>query len=168
MKFEWKLIIGSAVFLGIVYAVYWFTSYEDAGSVMLLFGGCAYLMLGSFLLLQWRRRKNILRPEDDNQAEHEDSAGELGFFPSASIWPAGIGLGAIFIGLALIWGNWYLVIGLPLLLGSIIGFSVEAEAGFDAVEEVELAEAAAAEREASRPGEDGPAHPEGDPDKLRT
>ncbi|MGI8753120.1 MAG: aa3-type cytochrome oxidase subunit IV [Acidimicrobiales bacterium] len=155
MKFEWKLIVGSAVFLGIVYAVYWFTSYEDAGSVMLLFGGCAYLMLGSFLLLQWRRRKSHPRPEDDPHAEH--SAADLGFFPSASIWPAGIGLGAVFIALALIWGNWYLVIGIPLLLGSIVGFSVEAEAGIEAVEELEERLHAADERVTAGPGEDRPA-----------
>lgn len=158
MKFEWKLIVGSAVFLGVVYAVYWFTSYEDAGSVMLLFGGCAYLMLGSFLLVQWRRRKNHPRPEDDPRAEH--SAADLGFFPSASIWPAGMGLGAIFIALALIWGNWYLVIGIPLLLGSIVGFSVEAEAGFDAVEEAEARHAAAEERVGVGAGEEGPAGPD--------
>lgn len=158
MKFEWKLIVGSSLFLGTVYAVYWFTSYEDAGSVMLLFGGCAYLMLGSFLLVQWRRRKNHLRAEDDPRAEH--SAADLGFFPSASIWPAGMGLGAIFIALALIWGNWYLVIGLPLMLGSIVGFSVEAEAGFDAVEEAEARHAAAEERVGVGAGEDRPAGPD--------
>jgi hypothetical protein len=154
MKFEWKLIVGSAVFLGIVYAIYWFTSYEDAGSVMLLFSGCAYLMLGSFLLLQWRRRHHIPRPEDDHHAEH--SAADLGFFPSASIWPAGMGLGAIFIALALVWGNWYLILGLPLLLGSIVGFSVEAEAGFDAVEEAEADARAADARVGASPDEDRP------------
>ncbi|MDQ6784186.1 MAG: cytochrome c oxidase subunit 4 [Actinomycetota bacterium] len=163
MKFEWKLITGSAVFLGIVYAIYWFTSYEDAGSVMLLFGGCAYLMLGAFLLLQWRRRHSVPRPEDDHHADQEDAAGEIAFFPSASIWPAGIGLGAIFIALALVWGSWYLLIGLPLLLGSIIGFSVEAEAGIDAIVDMELAGQAAADH-----GEDHPAGHAVNEDKLPT
>jgi hypothetical protein len=152
MKFEWKLIVGSAVFLGVVYAIYWFTSYEDAGSVMLLFSACAYLMLGSFLLMQWRRRKSHPRPEDDPRADQTPA--DLGFFPSASIWPAGIGLGAIFIGFALIWGNWYFLIALPLILGSIIGFSVEAEAGFDAVEEAEAHHQAEEERLTAEGGGD--------------
>lgn len=139
MKMEWKVITGAAVFLGAIYALYWFTSYEDAGSVMLLFGGCAYLMLGGFLLLQWRRRRGVPRPEDDFAADQSDGEGEIGFFPAASIWPAGIGLGAIFMVLGMIWGNWYFIFGLPLMLGAIIGFSVEAEAGIDAVEETEAA-----------------------------
>ncbi len=160
MKFEWKLIVGASLFLGVVYGLYWFTSYEDAGSVMLLFGGCAYLMLGAFLLLQWRRRHNHLRPEDDPQATQEAGEGSIGFFPSASMWPAGIGLGAIFMGLGLVWGTWYFLIGLPLVLGAIIGFSVEAEAGIDAVEEVE-AEAARVDA-AERAGKDA------EPEKLTT
>lgn len=158
MKFEWKLITGSAVFLGIVYAVYWFTSYEDSGSVMLLFSGCAYLMLGGFLLLQWRRRKGIPRPEENPQADQVDGEGEIGFFPAASIWPAGIALGAIFTVLGLIWGTWYLVIGIPLILGSIIGFSVEAEAGIEAV--AELDERMSHEAAAS--------HDEREPEQLTT
>jgi hypothetical protein len=99
---------------------------------MLLAGFAAYGLLGVFLLMQWKRRHNIPRPEDDPDGTYEEAAGEIGFFPAASIWPAGIGLGAIFVGVALIYGNWYWVIALPLIIGSIIGFSVEAEASAEA------------------------------------
>jgi hypothetical protein len=139
VKFEYKLIGGAALFLTILYVSYWFTSYEDTGSVELLFGACAYVLLAGFLVLQWRRRRGHPRPEDDHEAELEDGEGEISFFPSASIWPAGIGLGAILIAIGLIWGTWYLILGFPILVGAIIGFSVEAEAGFDAQEEAEAA-----------------------------
>lgn len=153
MKFEYKLITGAALVLAILYLSYWFLSYEDTGSVMLLFGGSAYLMLGGFLFLQWKRRRGHLRPEDDHEAEQESGEGEIGFFPAASIWPAGIALGAVLVSIGLIWGTWYLALGLPIMLGAIIGFSVEAEAGFDAVEEAH--EAARLEAAGGRPGVEG-------------
>ena len=143
MKFEYKLITGAAIFLAVLYLVYWFLSYEDTGSVELLFAASAYVMLGGFLFLQWRRRRGHLRPEDDNEADLDDGEGEIAFFPSASIWPAGIALGAILTSIGLIWGMWYLALGIPIMLGAIIGFSVEAEAGFDAQEEAQIAAARA-------------------------
>jgi hypothetical protein len=131
MRYEWKISIGASLFLGIISLIYWLTSYEDAGTVMLVFSFAAYGMLGGFLLLQWKRRKSIPRPEDDPDGTYADGAGEIAFFPAASIWPAGIGLGAIFMAVALIYGNWYWVIAAPLVLGSIVGMTVEAEAPED-------------------------------------
>jgi hypothetical protein len=128
MKFEWRTTAGAAVFLAAITAVYWFWSKEDAGSVLLLFGAAAYLLLFSYLCLQWRRRRGIPRAEDRVDAEQADGAGVVGYFPSASIWPAGLGLGATVVGVALIYGSWYWVLGLPLMFGSIIGFAFEADA----------------------------------------
>ncbi|MHB1534738.1 MAG: aa3-type cytochrome oxidase subunit IV [Acidimicrobiales bacterium] len=136
MKIEWRTIIGASLFLGVTCAIYWFTSYEDAGTVMLLFGFSAYGLLGSFLILQWLRRHRLPRPEDRDDAEQADGAGAVAFFPSASMWPAGIGIGAIFTSLAFIFGNWYWLIGLPVLFGAIIGFVVESEHSLDLVEDV--------------------------------
>ncbi|MCU4186305.1 cytochrome c oxidase subunit 4 [Acidiferrimicrobium sp. IK] len=140
MKIEWRTILGASLFLGIICAVYWFWSTEDTGTALLLFGFAAYLMLGGFLVLQWTRRKGIPRAEDKDDGTYEETAGEpLGFFPAASIWPAGLALGAIFAGIALIWGTWYWVISLPLMLGAIIGWSVESEAPEDVPDDLEAA-----------------------------
>jgi hypothetical protein len=128
MRVEWKTILGASLFLGVTCALYWFWSYEDAGSVMLLFGAAAYLLLFGYLLLQWIRRDGIPRPEDRVDATQADGAGEVGWFPAASIWPAGIGIGAVFVAIGLTFGTWYLVIGFPLIIGAIIGFLVESEA----------------------------------------
>jgi hypothetical protein len=132
MKREWHTTIGAAIFLAILCVAYWLLSYEDTGTTLLLFGGAAYLLLAGYLVLQWQRRGRIPRSEDKEDGSYEEGAGEpLGFFPAASIWPAGMGLGAIFIGVALIWGNWYFLPGGILFFGSVIGFTVEAEAPDD-------------------------------------
>ncbi len=131
MKFEWRTILGASIFLFVIcviYGVFISRATEASGTTMLLFGGAAYLMLFSFLLLQWFRRHKIPRPEDRYDADQADGEGEIGFFPSASIWPAGIGLGGIFLALGLVFGTWYLLIGGILIIGGIIGFLVEAEA----------------------------------------
>ena len=128
MRIEMRLCLSAGLFLGIVCAIYWFTSNEDAGTACLLFSFAAYALMGTYLFLQWRRRKGIPRPEDKDDAEMSDGEGEVGFFPAASVWPAGIGLGAIMLAVGLIYGTWYLAIGFILVFGSIIGFVVEAEA----------------------------------------
>jgi hypothetical protein len=127
MKMEWRTALGAATVLAVIGAVYWVWSSEDAGTVMLSFGGAAYLLMAAWIMLQWLRRKRTPRPEDDARAEVEDGAGEVAFFPAASIWPAGIGVGAIFLGVTLVFGNWYWLIALPLVVGAIIGYMVEAE-----------------------------------------
>lgn len=157
MRYEWKVTMGAAVFLAATGLLYWFTSYENAGTVMLGFSFAAYALLGGFLLMVWHRRKRIPRPEDNPDGTHEDGAGEVAFFPAASIWPAGIGLGAIFCAVALIYGNWYWVIGLPLIIGAVIGFTVEAESGLDQIDELH-AEAARRAAEEHPDGADGAQH----------
>ncbi len=128
MRIELRVCLGAGLFLGVVAIIYWFLSNEDTGTTCLLFGFCAYTLIGAYLILQWRRRHGIPRPEDRDDAEMSDGAGEVGFFPAASIWPAGMGVGAVFLGIGLIYGVWYLFIGGVFLLGSIAGFVVEAEA----------------------------------------
>ena len=128
MRIELRVCIGAAAFLGLVGIVYWFTSKDPTGTACLLFGFFAYALIGAYLLVQWRRRKGVPRPEDRDDAEMSDGEGEIGFFPAASIWPAGIGIGAIFLGIGLIYGVWYLFIGGVFAVGSLIGFAVEAEA----------------------------------------
>jgi hypothetical protein len=131
MKLEYRLMLGVAIFLGGTGAVYEGlieTRSEVAGTVMLVFGGAAYAILFGYILLQYLRRHRIPRPEDRHDAKSEDGAGEVAFFPSASVWPAAMGLGFVLLGVGLVYGVWYWVIGGIIMVGAIIGFSVEAEA----------------------------------------
>jgi hypothetical protein len=132
VKLEWRTVLGAAVFLAAICLIYWAWSTEATGTTLLLFSGVAYLILAGFLIMVWLRRKRLPRPEDKDDGTFEETAGKpVDFFPSASIWPAGMGLGITFVAVALIFGNFYWLLGLPLFFGAIIGFSVEAEAGFE-------------------------------------
>jgi len=128
MKFEWRLALGTAAFLGTAALIYWVWSGEFAGTVMLGFGGAAYALMFGYVLLQALRRHHIPRVEDRNDADPGDEAGEIYYFPGNSIWPVALGLGAVFTIVGLAFGKWFWVIGGAILLGAIAGFAVEAEA----------------------------------------
>jgi hypothetical protein len=142
MKVEWRTILGASVFLGGTGAVYWALKNnptEASGVAMLIFGFAAYGMLFAFLLLQYIRRHRIPRPEDRFDASYgdPDAEGEISYFPSASIWPAGMGVGAVVGSIALIWGLWYLIVGAIIFFGAVIGYLVESDHEADAVERAE-------------------------------
>lgn len=133
MKVEWRTILGASVFLGATCVLYWVLVYkhghhtEASGITMLLFGFAAYGMLFGYLLLQYVRRHGHPRPEDRFDATHADGAGMVGYFPNASIWPAGIGLGMILAGAALVWGLWYLFLAVIIFSGAAMGWVVESD-----------------------------------------
>jgi hypothetical protein len=127
MKHEYVLALGTASFLAIAAIIYWAWSGEFSGTVMLGFGGCAYAIIFGFLLLVTLRRHHIPRAEDRPDADQEDGAGEISFFPGNSIWPAAMGLGSVFLAIGLAFGTWFWAMGGVILIGAIIGFAVEAE-----------------------------------------
>ena len=142
MKVEWRTLLGASVFLGGNGALYWATKSnptETSGVVLLIFGFSAYGMLFGYLLLQYARRHRIPRPEDRFDATYgdTDAEGEIAYFPAASMWPAGMGLGAVIGSVALIWGLWYLFIGAVIFFGAVIGYMVESDHEADAVERAE-------------------------------
>jgi hypothetical protein len=152
MKVEWRTILGASLFLGATGALYVALKNnptETSGVVMLVFGFAAYGMLFGYLLLQYFRRNRIPRPEDRFDATQADGEGYVGYFPSASIWPAGMGLGMVFGVVGLIYGLWYLIIGLILFFGAVIGWVVESEEETEVPETPEEEEAAEA---AGHPG----------------
>jgi cytochrome c oxidase subunit IV len=152
MKVEWRTILGASVFLGATGAVYWALKNhptEAAGVTMLIFGFAAYFMLFGYLLLQYVRRDRIPRPEDRFDATQADGEGIVGYFPNASIWPAGMGVGMVFGVVGLIYGLWYLIIGGILFVGAVIGWVVESEF------EVEVPDTEAEEDAAAAAGHPG-------------
>jgi Cytochrome c oxidase subunit IV len=152
MKVEWRTILGASVFLGATGAVYWALKNEPteaAGVAMLIFGFAAYFMLFGYLLLQYVRRDRIPRPEDRFDATQADGEGIIGYFPNASIWPAGMGIGMVFGVVGLIYGLWYLIVGGILFVGAVIGWVVESEF------EVEVPDTEAEEDAAASAGHPG-------------
>lgn len=140
MKVEWRTILGASIFLGAtaaIYAAYQNNPTETAGTVMLIFGFAAYGMLFAFLLLQYFRRRRIPRPEDRFDATPADGEGEVAYFPNASIWPAGMGLGMVVASVGAVWGLWYAIVGLAIFFGAVFGFITESDAEAAAVEAAE-------------------------------
>ena len=152
MKVEWRTILGASIFLGATGVVYWALKNhptEAAGVAMLIFGFAAYFMLFGYLLLQYIRRDRIPRPEDRFDATGADGEGIIGYFPNASIWPAGMGVGLVVTVVGLIYGIWYVIIGGILFVGAVIGWVVESEF------EVEVPDTEAEEDAAAAAGHPG-------------
>lgn len=125
MKTEWRLFAGAAAFLVLTSTIYWFVSYEDAGTTMLGLGVLAVLLIAGWLLFQSRKLGGP-RPEDRPDANPSDGAGELGYFPAASVWPFVIGAGGVVAANGLVFGIWLGLFGGVLLLIGLIGLAVEA------------------------------------------
>jgi hypothetical protein len=49
------------------------------------------------------------RPEDRDDAEISEGAGEVGFFSPGSYWPIGLALAAVTAGVGLVYVMWWLV-----------------------------------------------------------
>jgi hypothetical protein len=108
------LFIGSfVVFLAVLY---WFTSYEDAGTVLLALSAVLALWFGTYLWLQQRRA-----PASTDGAD-APLAGGPQYLPHASAWPFAIGLGSATVANGLVLGIWVIVPGVALMVLGIGGF----------------------------------------------
>jgi hypothetical protein len=117
------VFLGVTAFFAGIGTLYWFTSYEDAGTTMLV--GCALLgmLVGVYLLRASRRMQP--RPEDRPDAALADGAGETAAFPAASIWPFVFGLGATAFATGFVFGVWIFVLGGAIFLLGVLGYVAE-------------------------------------------
>jgi hypothetical protein len=123
MKFAWKMFAGLAVFYGVLAAIYNHLSAEIVGSAALALSGGLSALLAFYL---WYTSKRVgPQPQDNEQAEIYEGAGELGFFSPGSWWPLAVAATSILVGLGLILGWWLTVIGIGLLVASVVGFTFE-------------------------------------------
>lgn len=127
MRIEALLLIGIAVFFGIVGAGYWFWSYEQGGTMMLVGTTLLGLVPGSYYL--WWSRRMKPRPEDRNDATMEEGSGVIGAFPNSSIWPFVLGMGLFLVVLSMVFGLWFLAPGFALVVSALIGVTVESRRG---------------------------------------
>lgn len=148
MKVESRTILGAFTFLLIIAGLYWGlvavhgASSERSGVAMLIFSFAAYGMLGAYLVAQYLRRHGIPRVEDRFDATQQEGAGVIDYFPAASIWPAGMGVGMTLSALALTWGIWYFYMGGVLFLGAVIGWVTESDYTQDVLPGIDPAELA--------------------------
>jgi hypothetical protein len=113
----WRLFTAVGVLVGVIAAIYWFTAYEDAGSVLLALSAVLATWTGTYLWLQLRQSHRAAG-ETTAVAEPEAHA----YQPHASVWPFAIGLGAATLLNGLVLGIWVVVPGGALMALGVGGF----------------------------------------------
>ncbi|ASR34911.1 cytochrome C oxidase subunit IV [Prauserella marina] len=115
MKVEARIFDIVTVFgflVAIVYAVMTGTMTRDGvepiGTVALILTGSLAFLVGSYFRFVARRIET--RPEDNEEAEISDGAGELGFFSPGSYWPVALAAGAAAAGLGLAFFQIWLIV----------------------------------------------------------
>ena len=121
MRIEARIFLWTMLFVFAAAAVYAVWTEMDggrvevAGTAALILSGGLLGISGSFFWFVSRRID--ARPEDRNDAEIAEGAGELGFFSPGSYWPLGIALSGTVtgVGLALV-QVWMVLLGVLLIL----------------------------------------------------
>jgi hypothetical protein len=110
----------------IVGTIYWFVTYEPAGTLLLWSFSLMPVIVAGYLVRHGSVRARTL--EDDPEATPEKAAGqELGTFPSASTWPVVLVLGSIAVGTSLVYGLLLLPVGLGVMLLAVLGLMRESQ-----------------------------------------
>ncbi|HUP69945.1 MAG TPA: cytochrome c oxidase subunit 4 [Acidimicrobiales bacterium] len=111
------MLLSIGAYLVVVSGIYWFFSYEEAGSVLLLLSAGLALIVGGYLW--WATREHAASPQtagaDEDEAEH--------YLPHASIWPLGVGAGSVVLANGLALGLWAAVPGAIVVAASVVGYA---------------------------------------------
>ena len=126
MKTSWILFVGLSIFYAILAVIYWQLGGEAVGITAIALSAGLALIVGFYLWFTNRRLSNLL-PEDNQQGEIADAAGEIGFFSPHSWWPLPVALSASALALGLIIGWWLVLLALGALVVSIMGMVLEYE-----------------------------------------
>ncbi|MGV9710243.1 cytochrome c oxidase subunit 4 [Gordonia sp. NPDC003424] len=101
---------------------------EWAGVTALFFSGGLTLIAGTYFRFVARRVE--IRPEDYEDAEIEDGAGELGFFSPHSWWPILTAAGAAMFAVGFATGNfWFAIFSALVIVGTAAGMVFEYHVG---------------------------------------
>ncbi|MGU3434061.1 cytochrome c oxidase subunit 4 [Actinomycetes bacterium M1A6_2h] len=134
MKIEAKLFEILTVFFiltGILYGVFTGfsrTGIEWAGLTAIVLTAGLTLIIGTYFRFVARRLDT--RPEDYDDAEIADGAGDLGFFSPGSFWPILLAAAAAFMGLAFAFFEpWMLALGAVAIIAAAAGLVFEYHVG---------------------------------------
>ncbi|UGQ43459.1 cytochrome c oxidase subunit 4 [Rhodococcus aetherivorans] len=134
MKIEAKLFEVVTVFFVLVAIVYGVftglsrTGIEWAGLTAIVLSAGLTLIVGTYFRFVARRLDT--RPEDYEEAEISDGAGDLGFFSAGSYWPILLAGAAAFAAVALAFFQpWLIVLAVILILAAAAGLVFEYHVG---------------------------------------
>jgi hypothetical protein len=111
LKVQWRIFLGLAAFIAVIGAIYWFVSYEDAGTTLLALAAGLALMCGGYLFVQDRRKIPATAEGHEPQ-----------YLPHQSVWPFGIGFGVFLTFNGLILGLAWALPGAVIVATSLGGF----------------------------------------------
>lgn len=140
LKAEYLVFVGIGALVLVWGVLYAFTSYEDAGTTMLLVSAALLFFTGAYLFVQHRRlTAEAAAGGDGGPGGRGDGAGagahaatgagghpvasEEPWFPHSSGWSFGFGLSGFFLANGLVLGVWFLVPGALLLAASVFGYA---------------------------------------------
>lgn len=105
----WRTFAAVGAFVAVLAAIYWFTSYEEAGTALLVLASALSLWSAAYL------RRHGASPPDDDEAE-------TAYLPHESVWPFVIGLGVFLALNGLLVGGWFFVPGVAVLALGLAGW----------------------------------------------
>ena len=125
LRIQWQMFLGIAAFIAVIDVVYWFVSYERAGTTMLTLAAGLAALCGGWLFIQDHRRPRPIEDGSAGSRRHAvatDHDTEEQYLPTTSWWPLviGVGLALGLNGLILSWP--FAVPGVALLVIGIGGF----------------------------------------------
>ncbi|GAC1477412.1 MAG: hypothetical protein NVS1B12_12580 [Acidimicrobiales bacterium] len=124
MRSEAIIFVAVALFMGLIGVIYFFASYEAAGSTLLAATVGLAVIPGGYLAYHALRLHGPV-PQDDPDAEIRDGQGPVGAFPESSIWPVVLAAGVALLGVGFIFGGWAAIPGGVLLTAGFFGSTLE-------------------------------------------
>ncbi len=112
-----RLFGGVGLFIVAIALLYWFVSYEHAGSTLLALAAVLALMTGAYVA--WPRKGHEGGDGPEPEPGHDPHDGV--WFPQASIWPFAIGAAMALIANGLLLGRWLVIPASVFLAWSIAG-----------------------------------------------
>jgi hypothetical protein len=107
----------------VIAAVYWFVTYEPAGTVLLaVFGVMALVIAGYSTRVGALSKHGPVQPEDRDDATPQDAAGHpVGSFHFESAWPLWFAAGAALVAAGLAYGLYLIPVGAVAMGVAVLG-----------------------------------------------
>jgi hypothetical protein len=150
MRIEGLIFSLLSVFLLVISGVYWLVSRDPTGFTCILLSGGLLLIIGYYLLFTARRID--LRPEDREDAEIAEGAGEVGFFAPHSWWPMALAFSSALTASGIVFGAFLIVIGAFSLLIALSGLLFEYYVGVNRTQAFTVGTAQAIGQAGTGPG----------------
>lgn len=118
-----RVLLAAAAFIFVVDAVYWFVTYEPAGTFLLGVMVLGLLFAAGYIATASR---SAVLSADRPDLRPEDAAGErVGVFSAASPWPLVLAGGLLVTLVGLVYGVWLLVPGIVITIAALLGLMRE-------------------------------------------